>query len=47
MDTAGAYGIQGLGALFVSRLEGCWSGVMGLPLYLVRRLLTRAGYPVL
>ena len=46
MDKAGAYGIQGLGALFVSRLEGCWSGVMGLPLYLVRRLLREAGYPL-
>jgi len=29
---AGAYAIQGLGAVFVSRLDGSFSGVMGLPL---------------
>ncbi|MFO7653300.1 MAG: nucleoside triphosphate pyrophosphatase [Candidatus Krumholzibacteriia bacterium] len=32
MDKAGAYGIQGLGALMVRRLEGCYFNVMGLPL---------------
>jgi septum formation protein len=32
-DKAGGYAIQGLGAQFVSRLEGSYSGVMGLPLY--------------
>lgn len=32
-DKAGGYGIQGRGAVFVSRLEGSYSGVMGLPLY--------------
>lgn len=46
MDKAGAYAVQGRAALFVSRLEGCFSGVMGLPLYLVRRMLSRAGYPL-
>ena len=46
MDKAGAYGIQGRASLFVRRLEGCYSGVMGLPIYLVRRLLEESGYPL-
>lgn len=32
-DKAGAYAIQGRAAAFISRLEGSYSGVMGLPLY--------------
>ena len=46
LDKAGAYGIQGRASLFVSRLEGSYSGVMGLPLALVRQLLDRIGYPL-
>jgi len=44
MDKAGAYGIQGLGAALVDRLEGDFFGVMGLPLRLVLRLLDEAGW---
>ena len=40
---AGAYAVQGLGAVFVSRLEGSFSGVMGLPLYETAALLDAAG----
>ena len=40
LDKAGAYAIQGLAAAFVSRLEGSYSGVMGLPLYETVELLT-------
>jgi septum formation protein len=39
MDKAGAYAIQGLGARFIERIDGSWSGVVGLPLATVHRLL--------
>lgn len=42
-DKAGGYGIQGLGAVFVKRIEGSYSGVMGLPLFETARLLARFG----
>lgn len=42
-DKAGGYGIQGMGAMFISRLEGSYSGVMGLPLYETAELLRTAG----
>ena len=40
-DKAGAYGIQGLAAAFISRIEGSYSGVMGLPLFETAELLKR------
>lgn len=40
---AGAYAIQGRGAVFVSRIEGSHSGVMGLPLFETATLLDAAG----
>ena len=46
-DKAGAYAIQGLGALLVRRIEGDYSNVVGLPLRLTARLLTAAGIDVL
>ncbi|MBN2700159.1 MAG: Maf family protein [Methylohalobius sp. ZOD2] len=46
-DKAGAYAIQGRGAIFVERLEGSFSGVMGLPLYETAGLLRKAGIQVL
>ncbi|EHQ51632.1 Maf-like protein [Ectothiorhodospira sp. PHS-1] len=42
-DKAGAYGIQGLGALFVAHIEGSYSGVVGLPLFETGELLRRCG----
>ena len=44
-DKAGAYAIQGLGAVFVESLSGSYSGVMGLPLYETAQLLEAAGIP--
>jgi septum formation protein len=45
LDKAGAYAIQGRGALFVERLEGSYSGVVGLPLLETAKLLGRFGLP--
>mgnify|MGYP001019012347 CR=1 FL=1 len=46
-DKAGAYGIQGLGGLFVERIVGCYYNVMGLPLVKTMRLLRKSGVTVL
>ncbi|HEB57934.1 MAG TPA: septum formation inhibitor Maf [Gammaproteobacteria bacterium] len=46
-DKAGGYGIQGRGAIFVTRIEGSYSGVVGLPLYETAELLAAAGIRVL
>ena len=46
-DKAGGYAIQGLAAVFVERIEGSYSGVMGLPLFETAQLLSRAGVEVL
>lgn len=40
---AGAYAIQGFGAVFIARLEGSYTGVMGLPLFETAALLDAAG----
>jgi septum formation protein len=45
-DKAGAYAIQGLAAAFITRLEGSYSGVMGLPLYETAELLKTIGITV-
>src|SRR4030065_231494 len=42
-DKAGAYAIQGRAAGFLARLEGSYSGVMGLPLYELFETLKRRG----
>ncbi len=45
LDKAGAYAIQGLGALLIARVDGDVYGVMGLPLGLAVDLLARFGRP--
>ena len=44
MDKAGAYAVQGHASLWITRLEGNFTSVIGLPLYLVRKLLLKCGY---
>ena len=42
-DKAGAYGIQGLGAVFVSEIKGSYSSIMGLPVIETLLLLKEIG----
>jgi len=42
-DKAGAYAIQGLAAAFIERIEGSYSGIMGLPLFETANLLKQVG----
>lgn len=42
-DKAGGYAIQGIGSGFVARLEGSYSGVVGLPMFETRELLAGSG----
>jgi septum formation protein len=44
---AGGYAIQGRGAIFIARLDGSYSSVMGLPLYETADLLREAGFELL
>jgi septum formation protein len=46
-DKAGAYGIQGLGGVFVESINGSYSGVVGLPVFETASLLRDAGLDVL
>lgn len=42
-DKAGAYAVQGIGAAFIERLDGSYSGVMGLPSFALCEVLREFG----
>ncbi len=46
LDKAGAYAIQGAGGVFVQRVRGSMSNVVGLPLHTVARLAAELGRPL-
>jgi septum formation protein len=46
-DKAGAYGVQGLAATFVFEIRGEYSNVVGLPLCLLARMFSEAGFDLL
>uniref|UniRef100_A0A7C3MK47 dTTP/UTP pyrophosphatase n=1 Tax=Dictyoglomus thermophilum TaxID=14 RepID=A0A7C3MK47_DICTH len=47
MDKAGAYGIQGKGALLIEKIEGDYYNIVGLPLVRLNYLLDKFGYNLL
>ena len=44
VDKAGGYAVQGMAAIFIERITGSYSGIMGLPLYETAELLRLAGW---
>ena len=42
-DRSGAFQIDGLGQLMIERIEGDWTGVVGLPIFLLGELLDQSG----
>lgn len=46
LDKAGAYAVQGRASMFVSRIEGSYTGIVGLPMFETVRLLREAGFEV-
>jgi septum formation protein len=47
MDKAGSFDIQGMGGIFIDRIEGCFYNVVGLPIAKLARMLRRAGVEML
>lgn len=47
MDKAGAYAVQGIGSVIVSRIEGCYFNVVGLPVSRLAQMLKQFGVHVL
>ena len=43
LDKAGAYAVQGIGAMFIDSVHGSYTNVVGLPLALLYQMLRRAG----
>lgn len=43
LDKAGAYGIQGRGAVLVEKIDGCYNNVVGLPLTRLYQMMAQIG----
>jgi septum formation protein len=46
LNCAGCFALEGKGGLFVEKLEGCHTNVIGLSLPLLRQMLAELGYEV-
>ncbi len=46
LDKAGSFDIQGIGSIFIDRIEGCFYNVVGLPLAKLAKMLKEAGVDV-
>lgn len=46
LDKAGSFDIQGMGGIFIDRIEGCFYNVVGLPLAKLARLLRKTGVEI-
>ena len=47
LDRAGGIAIQGLGAIFVKKIEGDYQNLLGLPLYKLTQTLTKLGIKII
>lgn len=47
LDKAGGFDIEGLGSIFIPRIEGCYTNVIGLPMAKLRLMLKKAGVSLL
>jgi len=46
LKCAGCFALEGRGGLFVEKLEGCHTNVIGLSLPLLRQMLSEVGYDI-
>ncbi|MFT6835187.1 MAG: septum formation protein [Francisellaceae bacterium] len=46
-DKAGSYAIQGMGAIFVKKIKGSYSGVVGLNIFDLSKMLSKLGFEIL
>lgn len=47
MDKAGAYALQGAASVFIPRIEGCYTNIIGLPVSLAAGILREFGFSVM
>jgi septum formation protein len=47
LKCAGAFALEGFGSLFIEKIEGCHSNVIGLSLPLLRQMIGELGYEVI